>query len=46
MKMTTFAGYSQPRTITYGVLCVALLVFSSGVLAAQKDEHRVRNVSC
>ncbi|MGD0471132.1 MAG: alpha/beta hydrolase [Terriglobales bacterium] len=42
--MTTFAGCSQPRTITYRVLCMALLVFSSGILTAQKDEHRVRNV--
>ncbi len=44
MKMTIYAGCSQPRTITYRVLCMALLVFSSGVLTAQKDEHRVRNV--
>ena len=42
--MPAFSGRSQPRTITYRVLCMALLVFSSGVLAAQKDEHRVRNV--
>jgi hypothetical protein len=44
MKKTIFAGSFQPRTISYGVLCMALLVFSSGVLTAQKDEHRVRNV--
>jgi pimeloyl-ACP methyl ester carboxylesterase len=44
MKMTTFPGCSQPRTITYNVLCMALLIFSSGVLTAQKGEHRVRNV--
>ena len=42
--MATFSRRSQARTLTYGVLCTALLVFSCGVLTAQKNEHRVRNV--
>jgi pimeloyl-ACP methyl ester carboxylesterase len=44
MKMKTFAGCSQPRTITYKVLCMALLVFGSGVLTAQRENHPVRNI--
>jgi pimeloyl-ACP methyl ester carboxylesterase len=44
MKMTTFARCIQPRTITYRVLCIALLVFSSGALTAQNANHLVRNI--
>jgi pimeloyl-ACP methyl ester carboxylesterase len=43
-KMTTFARFFQPRTKTYRVLCMALWVFSSGVLTAQNTNHLVRNV--
>jgi pimeloyl-ACP methyl ester carboxylesterase len=42
--VATFAGSSLRRTITHRVLCMALLVFSSGLLTAQRNEHRVRNV--
>jgi pimeloyl-ACP methyl ester carboxylesterase len=42
--MMRLARFSQPRTITYTILCVALLVFSSGVVTAQKEKPRVRNV--
>ena len=42
--MTTFSGWSLTRTITYGAFCTALLVLGSGVLSAQKQLHRVRNV--
>jgi pimeloyl-ACP methyl ester carboxylesterase len=42
--MTAFARCSQPRAITYRVLGMALLVFSSGVLTAQNVNHSVRNV--
>jgi pimeloyl-ACP methyl ester carboxylesterase len=42
--MPTFARCFQPRTITYRVLCMALLVFSSGALTAQNTNHLVRNV--
>jgi pimeloyl-ACP methyl ester carboxylesterase len=44
MKMTAFAKCSQSATITYRVLCMALLVFSSGILTAQTANHPVRNV--
>jgi len=44
MRKTTFAGCSEPRTVTYRVLCIVLLVFSSGVLTAQTANHPVRNV--
>jgi pimeloyl-ACP methyl ester carboxylesterase len=44
MKMTVFERCSQSPTITYRILCMALLVFSSGVLAAQTANHPVRNV--
>jgi len=37
MKLTAFSRCSQPRTITYRVLCMVLLAFSSSVLTAQKD---------
>jgi pimeloyl-ACP methyl ester carboxylesterase len=42
--MTAFAGCSQSPTITYRVLCMALLVLSSGILTAQTANHPVRNV--
>jgi pimeloyl-ACP methyl ester carboxylesterase len=44
MKMTAFARCSQSPTITLRVLCMILLVFSSGVLAAQTASRSVRNV--
>src|SRR5580693_202739 len=44
MKMTAFARCSQSPTITLRVLCMILLVFSSGVLAAQTASPSVRNV--
>jgi pimeloyl-ACP methyl ester carboxylesterase len=44
MKMTAFARCSQSPTITFRVLCMILLVFSSGVLAAQTASRSVRNV--
>jgi pimeloyl-ACP methyl ester carboxylesterase len=44
MKKTTFAGCSEPRTITYIVLCIALLVYGAGALTAQTANHPVRNV--
>src|SRR5262245_41648622 len=44
MKMKTFAGCSQPRTITYRVFCMALLVFGSDVFTAQRENHPVRNI--
>ena len=44
MKMTPFSGCSQPRTIKVTFLCMALLVFSSGALTAQKADRPVRNV--
>jgi pimeloyl-ACP methyl ester carboxylesterase len=42
--MTAFSGCSQSRTITHRVLCMALLVFGSGVITAQNANHPVRNV--
>jgi pimeloyl-ACP methyl ester carboxylesterase len=44
MKMTAFSGCSQSPTITYRVLCIALLLFSPGILTAQRANHPVRNV--
>ncbi|MGD0988810.1 MAG: alpha/beta hydrolase [Candidatus Sulfotelmatobacter sp.] len=44
MKKTTFARRFRTRPITHGIFCLAMLVFSAGVLTAQKDGHRVRNV--
>jgi pimeloyl-ACP methyl ester carboxylesterase len=44
MKMTAFARCSQSPTTTLRVLCMILLVFSSGVLAAQTASPSVRNV--
>jgi pimeloyl-ACP methyl ester carboxylesterase len=44
MKMTLFAGCSQRRTLTYSILCMALLVFSSDALRAQNTNHAVRNI--
>jgi pimeloyl-ACP methyl ester carboxylesterase len=42
--MATLAGSSQSCTTMYRVLCMALLGFSSGVLAAQTATHPVRNI--
>ncbi|HUN86452.1 MAG TPA: alpha/beta hydrolase [Terracidiphilus sp.] len=42
--MNAFSECSQPRTMMYVFLCMVLLVFRSGPLAAQNDDHRVRNV--
>jgi len=42
--MTAFARHFQSLTITYRVLCMASLVFGSGVLTAQTANHPVRNV--
>jgi pimeloyl-ACP methyl ester carboxylesterase len=42
--MAAFSRSSQPPTIAYAVLCMGLLVFGSGVLAAQQEEHPVRYV--
>src|SRR5262245_51644119 len=45
LRMRIFEACSQSRTTVDGVLCIALLVFSAGALAAQKKEdHRVRNI--
>jgi len=44
MKKTIFAGCSKPCSITYTVVCMVLLLFSAGVLAAQTANHPVRNV--
>ncbi len=44
MKQPIFAGCSGPRTTMCRVLCMALLVFSASLLAAQKGERRVHNV--
>lgn len=42
--MTAFAGCFQTRTIKHGILFVALLVFGSGALTAQKTNHPVHNL--
>jgi hypothetical protein len=42
--MDAFSIGFQPRTVKFIALCIALFVFGSGALTAQKDEHRVRNV--
>jgi pimeloyl-ACP methyl ester carboxylesterase len=42
--MTAFAKCFPARTITYGVLCMALLIFSSGIITAQTANHPVHNV--
>jgi pimeloyl-ACP methyl ester carboxylesterase len=42
--MTVFLRISQSRTMTRRALCIALLFFSSGGLAAQQDGQRVRNI--
>src|SRR5215813_15476587 len=44
MKMKTFAGCSQPPTITRRIFCLALLVCGSVTIAAQKQSHPVRNI--
>lgn len=44
MKIPTFVGYCQARMIRHTIFCVVLLLFSSGVLTAQKANHAVRNV--
>ena len=44
MKMTDFLRSFKPRKRAYRVLCMALLVFSSGVLTAQIKNHPVHNV--
>jgi len=42
--MTTFAGHFQPRSRTYKVLCMALLLFGCGAVTAQNAKHSVRNI--
>jgi pimeloyl-ACP methyl ester carboxylesterase len=42
--MDAFLKSSQPRAVRQTVFCLALLVFGSGSLNAQKDEHPVRNI--
>ena len=42
--MKTFAGCSQPPTITRRIFCLALLVCGSVTIAAQKQSHPVRNI--
>jgi pimeloyl-ACP methyl ester carboxylesterase len=42
--MDSFSVGRQTRTITWIVLCMALLVFRPHALTAQSDAHRVRNV--
>jgi hypothetical protein len=44
MNLTAFSGCSQPRTITYKVVSLALLIFGSGVATAQQAKLPVRNV--
>jgi pimeloyl-ACP methyl ester carboxylesterase len=42
--MPTIARCFLPRRTTYRILCMALLVFSSGAVTAQNTNHLVRNV--
>lgn len=44
MKIMAFAIGFQPLSITYNVLCIALLVFTLSALVAQGQDHALRNV--
>jgi len=44
MKTTAVSRCFRPHTMATRVLCIVLLVFSSGILAAQTAIDRVRNV--
>lgn len=44
MKTMAFAIGFQPLSMTYNVLCIALLVFTLSTLVAQGQDHALRNV--
>lgn len=42
--MKAFSGRSRLPTVACIAFCIVMIAFGSGVLAAQKDTHRVRNI--